>query len=331
VTTDAGHERQQNLHRKIHSHRSPKLHHERGRYRLEPSPNERRKPQKPVLLQIPSTIPRSLYEEAQVLLAKRDPRMGAAKQVSSPLLLSGLAVCKCGSAMTLGTGTGKQGTTYRYYRCSAANRGTQVCSSPRIPEATLDHAVLDAVRSRVLDHRHLTGLLLSLQARERSRRVAASNELPSLKARVDAASNAVEGLLASIRIAPALAQDPLFQKNLRMASEELECARNRMNEVVAVTAEQDEVTDAAISIFRIQMMELLDRKNASRAKVYLSTIVERVEVGERYIRILGHVDDLKNGVLNTDPSDDSSNGAGVRRYVRRYVRRWRREWDSNPR
>ena len=227
--------------------------------------------------------------------------------------------------MTLGTGTGKQGNTYRYYVCSAANRGAEECTSPRIPEATLDHAVLDAVRSRVLDHRHLAQMLLSLQARERSRRAAASNEMPSLKVRVDAASNAVEGLLASIRIAPGLAQDPLFQRNLRMASEELECARNRMTEVLAQAADQDEITEEAIANFRTRMIALLDREHAARAKVYLSTIVDRVEVGDRYVRIIGHIDDLKDGIVNSDPPDDGSDGAGVRRYVRR----WRTGWDSN--
>jgi hypothetical protein len=37
---------------------------------------------------------------------------------SSPLLLSEIAMYKCGAAMTLGTGTGKQGNTHRYYVCS---------------------------------------------------------------------------------------------------------------------------------------------------------------------------------------------------------------------
>ncbi|WP_284273120.1 hypothetical protein [Mesorhizobium huakuii] len=99
-----------------------------------------------------------------------------------------------------------------------------------------------------------------------------------------------------------------------------------MTETVAQAAEHEEVTEGAIEIFRTKMMELLDRKRAARAKIYLATIVERVEVGERYVRIFGHVDDLKNGVLSTNPPDDGLDGAGVRKYVRR----WRREWDSNP-
>lgn len=294
---------------------------------LEPATNERRKPQPPVLLPIPSIISRPMYEQVQLLLAKRDPKMGAAKQVSSPLILSGLAKCKCGAAMTLGTGTGKQGNVYRYYVCSATNRGAQVCSSPRLPEAKLDQIVLDAVRSRVLDHRHLTDLLLKLEARERTRQIAASDELPSLQARLGSAENAIEGLLASVRIAPGLAQDPLFQRNLRSANEELACVRNRVAETIDRSAEHEGVTEGAIEGFRTMMMELLDRGQAARAKIYLSTIVERVEVGERYIRIFGIIDDLRNGVLGAIPPDNDSNGSGVRKYVRR----WRRERDSNPR
>lgn len=94
----------------------------------------------------------------------------------------------------------------------------------------------------------------------------------------------MEGLLASIRIAPNLANDPLFQRNLRMANEDLTSARNRVTETVVQTADEEEVTEGAIEIFRLQMTELLDREHAARAKIYLSTIVERVEVGDRYIR-----------------------------------------------
>lgn len=45
---------------------------------LEPALNERRKPQPPKLLRIPPLISRSMYEEVQLLMAKRDPKMGAA-------------------------------------------------------------------------------------------------------------------------------------------------------------------------------------------------------------------------------------------------------------
>ncbi len=197
----------------------------------------------------------------------------------------------------------------------------------RFPEETLDQIVLDTVRSRVLDHRHLTDLLVKLDARERNRRMAASEALPSLQARLTVAENAMEGLLASIRIAPNLANDPLFQRNLRMANEDLTSARNRVTETVVQTADEEEVTEGAIEIFRLQMTELLDREHAARAKIYLSTIVERVEVGDRYIRIFGNIDDLKTGVISSTPADDGFCGPGVRRYVRR----WRREWDSNPR
>jgi hypothetical protein len=151
-----------------------------------------------------------MFEETQLLMQKRDPKMEAAKQISSPLLLPGIAHCEgCGASMTLRTGKGGK---YRYYHCSSATRGKRVCAGPSIPEKELDDAVLTAVRSRVLDKEHMTNLIFGLQRREKARSDSAIEELPSLQSRVSVAEAAIEGLWASIQVAPSLQQDPLFRR-----------------------------------------------------------------------------------------------------------------------
>ena len=222
--------------------------------------------------------------------------------------------------------TGKSGA-YRYYHCSSANRGIGVCSGPSIPEKELDQAVLTSVRSKVLDQDHLADLIIGLQRRERTRAAAASQEVPTLQSRVSAAESAMQALWASIRVAPSLESDPLFQRSIERAADELKLARASLDEAVCASSHDDEVSDAAIAHFRGQMIDLLDSSNPSRTKVYLSSIVARVEVGEQDIRIEGYADDLRKAVGS---SIDGAGGSGVPE-VRRYVRRWRRERDSNPR
>ncbi len=292
---------------------------------MEPAVSEFREEKEPALLKIPPTISRAMFEDTQLLLQRRDPKMGAAKQVSSPLLLSQIARCEeCGAAMTLRTG---KGGAYRYYHCSSATRGKMVCSGPSIPEKVLDDTVLTAVRSRVLDKDHLISLISGFQRRERARATSATEELPSLRSRVLAAETAIEGMWASLRVAPSLEKDPLYTRNLRRAADELELARARLDQAVSATSDIDKISDAAVAQFRSEMIKLLEDQNKARTKIYLSSIVQRVEVGASEIRIEGHIDDLRRAVV----SSDETSGEPGRPEVRRYVRRWRRERDSNPR
>ncbi|OPH83122.1 recombinase family protein [Nitrobacter vulgaris] len=292
---------------------------------VDPAINEFREELEPALLRVPAIVSKSTFEDVQLILQRRDPKTGKAKQMSSPLLLSGLARCsECGASMTLRTG---KGGAYRYYYCSAANRGKMVCSGPRIPEKVLDEAVLTAVRSRVLDQGHLSELILGLQRRRQQRASSAMQDLPALQSRVSVAEASIEGLLASIRLAPSLESDPLFQRNLHRAADELGMARTRLTEATAAIGRTDEVTEEAIAHFRTLMIGLLERESPARTKIYLSTVLERIEVGTDEIRIEGHIDDLRKAVV----SSTQGSGGNVLPEVRRYVRRWRSRRDSNPR
>jgi hypothetical protein len=283
---------------------------------VDPAVSEFREELDPVLLKIPHIISREMLDEVQLLMQKRDPKMGAAKQISSPLLLSGIAYCEeCGASMTLRTG---KGGNYRYYHCSSATRGKKVCTGPSIPEKELDDAVLTAVRSRVLDKDHLTKLISGLQKRDRVRSNSAIEELPSLQSRVSAAEATVQGLWASIQVAPSLQHDPLFQKNLRRAADELELARTRLNQAIGAADGVDDISETAVLHFRTQMIGLLEDENRARTKIYLSSIVERVEVGETEIRIEGHADDLRKATVSSNESSGGTSGPEVRRYVRRW-------------
>jgi DNA invertase Pin-like site-specific DNA recombinase len=60
------------------------------------------------------------FDRVQALLKSRNPRVSPPRVVTSPILLTGLAVCaSCGGSMTLRAGTSRSGEVYRYYSCSS--------------------------------------------------------------------------------------------------------------------------------------------------------------------------------------------------------------------
>lgn len=275
----------------------------------------------PVAIKIPAIISEERFEAVQKVLEARDPEMGAAKADSSPLLLSKIAACKCGASMTLGTGTGKQGNTYRYYRCSADNRGLDRCSGPWIGEKTLDQAVLDVVQKVVLSEDHLQEALKGLQERETSRRAARQESVPHLRMRFEAAEKTWKSLLEMAKLVPGLQNEPMLRAELEQATRELDVSRSLMTEALAPRDEFG-LSPKRLSIFASRIRDLLLGDNKGATKVYLSTIVSKVEVGDRFIRVVGEWGDIWAAARDMDSGE--GNAVPIHPGVQRFVRRWRR-------
>lgn len=103
-----------------------------------------------IIVPVPTIIDRVDFEKVQETLAARNPKTTAPRVVTGPILLTGLATCAtCGSAMTLRTGTSKNGRVYRYYTCSGAARvGVSLCKGRSIPMDALDTMVVERLSER---------------------------------------------------------------------------------------------------------------------------------------------------------------------------------------
>ena len=282
--------------------------------------------QDPIPLRAPPIITREEFDAVQQTLEVRDPKMGESRLMSSPMLLTGLAKCKCGASMTLGTGTGKCGRVYRYYRCSSDSRGQQKCSGPRIREDQLDRTIREVIRDIVLQEERLSELLARLQHRWVLRRQDTATRVQELRVQVSTAESALRGLLEAAKTAPLINSQPVYQAELIRVSTELDTSRTLLSEALSTDSEFGEITPERIAYFRAEMENVIFGENAAISKIYIATIVESIVVGERFIMICGRDDDLRKAILDTTASDQSC-GPGVRRYVRR----WRRGRDSNPR
>jgi hypothetical protein len=95
-----------------------------------------KKPESEVaIMAVPPLIEREIFDAVQARLKSRNPMVTPARVSSGPTLLTGICFCaKCGGAMTLRTGRGSAGQTYRYYTCSTkARQGETGCKGRTIP------------------------------------------------------------------------------------------------------------------------------------------------------------------------------------------------------
>jgi len=117
----------------------------------------------------------------QARLKSRNPMVTPARVSSGPTLLTGICFCaKCGGALTLRTGQGSTGATYRYYTCSTkARQGKTGYKGRTLPMDKLDHLVADHIGDRLLHPKRLETVLASVIDRRQERAEPAGSILPS--------------------------------------------------------------------------------------------------------------------------------------------------------
>ena len=94
-----------------------------------------------VVIPVPPIVHEATFEAVQTAMRERDPMRVATRFSGHPTLLSRLAWCPCGAAMSFGSG--KSGR-YRYYVCSRKRRlGPDACVGQTIREDLLDGLVVD--------------------------------------------------------------------------------------------------------------------------------------------------------------------------------------------
>jgi len=134
----------------------------------------------------PPLIDRDTFDAVQARLKSRDPRVTPARVTSGPTLLTGICFCaKCGGAMTLRTGRGSAGGTYRYYTCSTkARQGKTGCEGRSIPMDKLDDLVAHHLEDRLLQPERLETVLASVLDRRQERTERRCEHLAELHKRI---------------------------------------------------------------------------------------------------------------------------------------------------
>jgi DNA invertase Pin-like site-specific DNA recombinase len=91
--------------------------------RLEARTKQRKAKTEHAIMSVPPLIAEYDFNEVQRLLRSRNSKMMHPQAVGGPTLLTGICFCaSCGGAMTIRTGRGSTGRTYRYYACSTRAR-----------------------------------------------------------------------------------------------------------------------------------------------------------------------------------------------------------------
>ena len=282
----------------------------------------RRKPDSEIIYSdVPAIIEQETFDRVQTSLKMRNPRVTPSRVITGPILLTGLAVCAtCSGGMTLRTGTSHRGDVYKYYTCSThARQGKTRCKGRSIRMDKLDTLVTRHLSERLFDPERLTELLSALASRRADKAAAADRRTAALEKEANDADARLRRLYRLVEDGIAEMDAALKDRiaALRAAHDGATAALDRAKSGARQTAR---LSPVLIEQFGRLMRENLTTGEVPFRKAYLASIVDRVEVDDREVRILGRKDVLEQCVMAS---------GGPSGQVRRSVRGWLGDEDSN--
>ncbi|MDX2257929.1 MAG: recombinase family protein [Hyphomicrobiaceae bacterium] len=261
------------------------------------------------------------FEAVQRTLKSRNPKVTPPRTVSGPILLTGLATCAtCGGGMTMRAGTSRTGDVYRYYSCNnAMKKGKTACKGRSIRMDKLDTLVTEHLADRLLDPQRLSAMLTMLAGRRADRQATVDQRIAALAREAEDADERLRRLYKLVE--DGLAQMDEFLKD-RISSLKLgrDAARAALDRARTATHPTDHVSPLAVDRFAKVMRERLTTGEVPFRKAYIGSIVDRIEVDDAHVRIMGRKGVLEQAVRanETLPS-----------VVHTFVPNWRPRQDLN--
>lgn len=281
-----------------------------------------------IIVAVPPIIERATFDAVQAMLKARNPRVEAPRVVTGPILLTGLAVCaSCEGGMTLRTGTSRSGKVHRYYTCSACARSGKVaCKGRSIPMDKLDDLVVEHLSERLLTTERLTELLASIAHGRAEKAAEVDGRIIALQREATDAEDKLKRLYRMVEDDIAKMDDILKERiaNLRLDRERSQAALDRIR---AQMVPSQAIPPEIVERFGRAMRENIRTGEVPFRKAYLRSVIDRVEVDDAMIRIVGDAATLEEVIVaqGSDTRNKASSGFGVRRSVRK----WRARKDSN--
>jgi site-specific DNA recombinase len=225
--------------------------------------------------------------------------------------------------MTLRTGTSRSGRVHRYYTCSTCARaGKTACMGRSIRMDRLDTLVTNQLVDRLLTPERLPSLLEGLAARRAARSTEVNTRIQELEARAAEADERLRRLYTLVETGHA-EMDELLKARISALQADRETIWAAVRRARGTRSPQVVMDQARLEAFSRLIRERLTTGEIPFRKAYLGAIIDRVEVDDNVIRIVGQRDVLERAIVGNEKQLVPG--------VRSFVRKWRTRQDSNLR
>jgi site-specific DNA recombinase len=272
---------------------------------------------------VPQIIEKAQFDRVQDLLISRHPTRKGPRLASAPSLLGGLIRCEeCGGAMSPTSGTSRNGTVHTYYCCSnRIKKGGSDCSGVRASRPATEAAVMQALTDRLITPARIEAMLQALHAGRTQRNASVHARISSLHSEVDKAENALKAFYEGIAAGHINPVEPTLAAILKETVQKRDVAKTALDRALALVADEVTINPPTIATFAARLRDALHTGETTARKMWLASIVDRVIVGPKTIRIVGRSDSFDKGLKNHEKGSPP---------VRSSVQEWRPGRESNP-
>ena len=281
---------------------------------------ERHDPANIIEIDIPTIVPIAQFEQVQARLSRNNPKVTPPRVVNGPTLLTGLATCAtCGFGMTL-SGTKRRDRHYRYYSCAGCKLGGKsVCKGRHVPMEKLDRLVIEGMADKLLVPSRVEEILGALSNRAAAKDMAVAERRHQLEAELTAIRSKLSRLYSAIEEG-VIDLDADLKERISQLKTKREIAEASLEQIASNASAKATITPQKVSAFTELMRDKLRNGDVRARKDWLGAVLERIEVGDDVVKIVGNKQVLAAAVTgqNTAPPN-----------VRGFVRKWRARQDSN--
>ena len=233
----------------------------------------------------PTIVGRETFENVQMKLKARAPKITHPRVIHSEYILSGLVRCKnCNAAMI---GHAVKSGKFFYYMCgNARRRGRGLCTTPLLPKDRIENFVVDRIKRYILTEENLEDLV-RLTNEDLAQKCEGDNDrLELIKAQIHEVESRLSKLYDALEtgefkggeLAPRI--KALFEKK-----EELQRAKIEAEE----TLKYHSIELASLAIvneYVKSLRALLEESSIVSKKVFLRSFVERIEVDDTNMKVI---------------------------------------------
>jgi len=205
---------------------------------------------------MPQIVPQELFDKVQARLKINAEAPARSKAKEEFILTTKLYCGKCGSFMVGESGTAKNGTTHRYYKCGKAKR-KHVCSKKPVKKEWIENLVIEETRKIIWDDEMIDRIADSIMAllEEENAVVAA------LRSRYADTAKAINNLLNAM-------QQGIITPSTKERLQQLEAEKEEISvEITKQEIKRPQFTKEQIVAFVRKMRELDLDKISHRRKL----------------------------------------------------------------
>lgn len=274
--------------------------------------------------EVPTIVDRETYDAVQAHLAERQPTRRGPRLDNAPSLFGGLIRCGCcGRAMSPATGTSRNGTIYRYYKCAGTiNQSPRSCQIKAVGRDATEDRVMHALVQWLTTPDRLVGILEALHSRKASKQGSVLRRIAQLQADVAEADKSLQNVYRAIESGTLDPTEPSLQIRVRTLRERRDLASSAVERAKASLIDQPVFAPHVVEAFRSSLVERLINGPVEARKAWLGAVVDAIIVEPDKIRVVGRTDNFEKNLR--------SQAAG-RGPVRSSDRKWWGKQDSNLR